>query len=545
MKEVLIFASGLVLFLFGMRKLSAEVQQLFTSRIREYIKYSVRRPVYGLLTGIATTILFQSSGATTLLTVGMVSAGLMTFYHSLGLILGADIGTVLTVQLVVWKFADISPLIIVSGGILWLTGREKWKDAGEAIFYFGLLFFGLSLVAMTTAPLKDNQAVIRFFQETKNPLLGLGVGIIFTGIVQASVIPISILAILAQQDLITIENALPVVFGANVGTTVTALMASAVANISGKRSAVSHLFFKCFGAVACMVAFPWLILTLKTLSSSVAQQIVLGHLLFNLFIVASFIFFLKPFAGLIEKVIPGAEDVVPLWPEFLDDRYLASPEEALMCVRKELQREIILVHKIFVESLLLVKDYKEWKRQNIIYVEFVVDVLRREIVNFLRKISCQQLSPALSQKLFTYTAMANDIERIGDHAVILAKLASNKYQAGVSFTEMGKKELAEIERQATENLRDAVSLIGERNREKIENISLREEDIDVRVKEARERHLVRYYEGICQAEAGPIFIEMLIHLERISDLCQNVAEYVDELKDFGPCMPLGAGENFS
>jgi len=532
MKEVLIFASGLVLFLFGMRKLSAGVQQLFTSRIREYIRYSVRRPVYGLLTGIATTILFQSSSATTLLTVGMVSAGLMTFYHSLGLILGADIGTVLTVQLVVWKFTDISPLIVVSGGILWLTGKAKWKDVGEAIFYFGLLFFGLSLVAMTTAPLKDNQAVIRFFQETENPLLGLGIGMLLTGIVQASVIPISILAILAQQDLITIENALPVVFGANVGTTVAVLMASSIANISGKRSAISHLLFKCFGAVACMVALPWLIVTLRSLSSNVAQQIVLGHFVFNFFIVAFFIFLLKPYARLIEKIIPGQEETLPLWPEFLDEKYLASPEKALASVRKELQREITLVQKILVESLLLIKDYKEWKRQNIIYVEFVVDVLRREIVNFLRKISCKQLSPELSQKLFTYTAMANDIERIGDHAFILAKLASNKHQAEVSFTEMGKKELGEIEQRATENLRDAVSLIGERNAEKIKNISLREEDIDVKVKEARERHLVRYYEGICQAEAGPIFIEMLIHLERISDLCQNVAEYVDELKDF-------------
>jgi phosphate:Na+ symporter len=532
MKEVLIFASGLVLFLFGMRKLSAGVQQLFTSRIREYIRYSVRRPVYGLLTGIVTTILFQSSSATTLLTVGMVSAGLMTFYHSLGIILGADIGTVLTVQLVVWKFTDISPIIVVSGGILWLTGKAKWKDVGETIFYFGLLFFGLSLVAMTTAPLKDNQAVIRLFQETGNPLLGLGIGMLLTGIVQASVIPISILAILAQQGLITIENALPVVFGANVGTTVAVLMASSIANISGKRSAVSHLLFKCFGAVACMVALPWLIVTLRSLSSNVAQQIVLGHFLFNFLIVAFFIFLLKPYARLIEKIIPGQEETLPLWPEFLDEKYLASPEKALASVRKELQREITLVQKILVESLLLIKDYKEWKRQNIIYVEFVVDVLRREIVNFLRKISCKQLSPELSQKLFTYTAMANDIERIGDHAFILAKLASNKHQAEVSFTEMGKKELGEIEQRATENLRDAVSLIGERNAEKIKNISLREEDIDVRVKEARERHLVRYYEGICQAEAGPIFIEMLIHLERISDLCQNVAEYVDEVKDF-------------
>ncbi len=234
---------------------------------------------------------------------------------------------------------------------------------------------------------------------------------------------------------------------------------------------------------------------------------------------------------MIEKIIPGEEDILPLWPEFLDDRYLSNPEEALKCVRKELERQIILVQKILAEGLLLMKDYREWKRQNITYVELVVDVLRSEIVNYLRNISCQQLSPPLSKKLFTYTAMANDIERIGDHAVILAKLATNKYQAKVSFTEMGRNELGEIEQRATDNLSDAAALIGERDAERIKSISLREEDIDVRVKEARERHLVRYYQGICQAEAGPIFIEMLIHLERISDLCQNIAEYVEKLKD--------------
>ena len=532
MKEVLIFASGLVLFLFGMRKLSAGVQQLFTSRIREYIRYSVRRPVYGLLTGIVTTILFQSSGATTLLTVGMVSAGLMTFYHSLGLILGADIGTVLTVQLVVWKFADISPLIIVSGGILWLTGKAKWKDAGEAIFYFGLLFFGLSLVAMTTAPLKDNQAVIRFFQETKNPLLGLGVGIIFTGIVQASVIPISILAILAQQDLITIENALPVVFGANVGTTVTALMASAVANISGKRSAVSHLFFKCFGAVACMVALPWLIVTLKSISSNVAQQIVLGHLLFNLFIVAFFIFFLKPFARLIEKIIPGQEEILPLWPEFLDDRYLANPQEALVCVRKELQREIILVQKILHrepaagEGLQRMEEAKYHLCRICCRRPAARDrqFLAQDFLSATVTGSCHENSSRIRPWQTTLKGSAIMPSYWQSWRVISIRRRS-------ALRKWARKNWEKLSRQATENLRDAVSLIGERDAEKITNIAMREEDIDVRVKEARERHLVRYYEGICQAEAGPIFIEMLMHLERISDLCQNVAEYVDELKD--------------
>jgi len=531
MKELLFFITGLILFLVGAVRLSSEVQQLFTVRIRKYIKYSVKRPVYGLLTGVVTTILFQSSSATTLLTVGMVNAGLMTFYHSLGIILGADIGTVFTVQLVVWKVTDISPLFIIIGGVIWLTGKSKWKSIGEAIFCFGLIFFGLSLTAMAAAPVKDHQAVIRFLQDTKNPLLGVGIGALFAGIVHASIIPISILAILAQQDLITIENALPIIFGANIGTTVTALMAGAVASISGRRSAVSHFLFKCVGAVICVAILPGLIIVLQSLSSNVAQQIVFGHFVFNILIVVIFVFFLKPYAAFIEKIMPGEENILPLWPEFLDDKYLSDPEQALACVKMELHREIVMAQKILTVSLNLRKNYQEWQKRTIIYIELVVNHLRREIMDFLCKISYHKLSPALSQKLFLFTAMTDEIERISNHAVKLADLSRDKYQARAHFTESAKKELEEIERLTAGNLEDAVMIIERCDEERLAKISLREETIDVKVREARGTHLVRYYNGICQAEAGPIFVEMLIHLERISDLCLNIAEYVDELEE--------------
>lgn len=531
MKELFLFIAGIILFLVGMVKLSTDVQQLFTVRIREYIKYSVKRPLYGMLTGIATTVLFQSSSATTVLTVGMVSAGLLTFYHSLGIILGADIGTVLTVQLVVWKVTDLSPIFIIFGGIIWLIGKSQWKPIGEAVFYFGLIFFGLSLAAMATAPLKNHQTVIHFFQETKNPLLGVGIGALFAGIVHASVIPISILAILAGQDLITLENALPIVFGANIGTTVTALMVCAVSNISGRRSAVSHFFFKCIGTVICLVALPGLIIVLKSFTENVAQQIVFGHLLFNILIVVVFLFLLKPYAGLIEKIMPGEEEILPIWPEYLDEKYLSDPGRALICVKKELHREIVIAQKIFNVSLHLRKNYQEWQKRSIGYIESVIDHLRSEIVDFLCKISIHKLSPEMSQKLFLFTAMVDDIERIGNHAVKLTDLSRDKFRTRASFTETAKRELEEIERLTAENLSDAVSLMERCDEEKIMMISRREEEVDTRVKDARGKHLVRYYNGICQAEAGPIFVEMLIHLERISDLCQNVAEYVDELKD--------------
>lgn len=471
MKEALFLLTGLVLFLLGMTKLSGEVQKLFSARIRSFIRYTVAKPIYGLLTGIASTIIFQSSSATTLLTIGMVSAGLVSFYHSLGVILGADIGTTLTVQLVVWKITDLSPAFIVCGGFLWILGNTRWKPWGEAIFSFGLMFFGLSLTASATAPLKDSEAFLHFFREARNPLFGIGIGALFTGIVHASAIPISILIILAQQDLITIESALPIVFGANIGTTVTALMASTVANISGKRSAVAHLIFKCCGALLCLAFLPVLTTTLKTLSGSVAQQIAYAHFLFNVSICLIFIFALRPFALLIERIMPGQEETLPLWPEFLEEQYLDDPDTALSCVRKELQREIVLVHEMLRKSLGLIENYREGERRNLTYIELVVDNLRMEIIRYLRQVSCRELSENLSKRLFAYTAMIDDIERIGDHADDIAQLCRDKHLRRISFSEAGKADLKEIGRMVDDNLRHSVSLLEKRDEAKIAGIT--------------------------------------------------------------------------
>ena len=531
MKEALILITGIALLLFGMMKLTAEVQKLFTARIRDYIKYAVKMPVYGLFIGIGSTIFFQSSSATSVLVIGMVNAGLITFYQSLCIILGSDIGTTLTVQLVVWKVTDLSPVFIIAGVILWITGRAQWKTIGEVIFYFGLIFFGLSLISVATAPLKDHPAVINFFRETKHPLIGIGIGALAAGLVHASAVPISILAILSQQDLISIENAMPIVFGANIGTTVTALMAGLVTSISGKRSAIAHFISKCFGVFVCMAILPIFINILKTISDNAAQQIAFGHLFLNIIIVISFMSVLKPYARLIEKMIPGKEESLPLWPEFLNEKLLANPDEALKCVKKELHREIILSERIFIESLILRENYQEWRRHNIGYIEPVIDNLRTEIMDFLCGISRKQLSPEQSRKLFAFTAMVDDVERIGDHAVRLAELSKGKYYNHVKYTDTAVNDLAEIENLVAENLHDAILLIDHLDEDVARNVSAREAHVDVKVKEAREKHLVRYYNGMCPADAGPFFVEMLLHLERISDLCQNVAEYVEEIRE--------------
>ena len=526
MKELLIATSGIILFLVGMIRLSSAVRHMMNTRIKELVKYAVERPLYGLVTGIVTAIVFQSSSATTALTIGMVSAGLISFYSSLAIILGADIGTTLTVQFVIWRFTEFSPFFVSIGGLLWMTRRGGWKTAGEMIFYFGLIFFGLEIISQAAAPLKQSPAFIYYFTQVKNPLFGIGLGMVFTAIVHASAIPISILAVLAQQDMVLLENAVPIILGANIGTTVTALLAGTVANASGKRTAVSHLIFKCVGVLVCLILFPFFLDVLKGMSASVAQQIVWAHFLLNLLIVVIFILFLRPFAALMNKVLPGEDDALPIWPEYLERKDLINPVKALDHVLKELQRQANLVQIMFYRTVKLMSRYEEGKSKNIAYVAMVVKNLRAQIVKFLWKTSDRQLSAQLSRRIFAYTAMAGDIKSISSHIESISVLAEQKALRKIKFSDCGEREFQEILSLVEHNLNDATKLLEIFNAEIVKDVFRREEEIDIRVKESLDNHLKRFHLRECGPEAGPIFVEMLGHLERISDLCNNIAEYV-------------------
>jgi len=531
-KLFLLFCTGLVLFLFGMFRLSATVRERFAgSRMREYFRLSVKTPLYGVVTGFVATILFQSSSATSVITVGLVSAGLIDFFHSLGIILGADIGTTVTVQLVVWKITDASPVLIIFGSLLWISGRNKWKHVGEALFYFGLIFFGLSLVSQATAPLKSHPELMELFKQARNPLVGVFVGLMITAVVQSSAIPIAILVILAQYNLVTIDSALPVVFGANLGTAATALLAALTANINGKRTALSHFLFKLTGVVICMAVLPFFIPPLEYISASVAQQIALGHFFFNLIIVIIFVPLLTPFTRMVERLMPGSEEVLSLWPEYLDEKCLEDPGKAFECVRQELVRQFSVVGRMFAQGIDLINHFHASQRQNVHYIEMVVDTLRKEIGIYLCKISRDALSADLSRKLFLFDQVTDDIERIGDHIFSISELSRRKHRRKISFTDDAREDLAVFITLVHTNLDEAASLITRKDNKIIENIFAREEEIDAMEKDLKERHLERFYRRICHPEAGPIFIEMLIHLERISDHCENIAEHIQDLKE--------------
>jgi phosphate:Na+ symporter len=459
----------------------------------------------------------------------MVSAGLMSFYRSLGIILGADIGTTFTVQLVVWKITDAAPILIMIGGVLWSFGKDKWKPYGSGIFYFGLLFFGLSLVSEAAVPLQNSPAFLHFSQKTTNPVMGLLIGLLFAFVIHSSAIPISILVIMAQQNLIALDNALPIVFGANIGTAVTALMAGLVANVNGKRSALAHFLFKVFGALICLAALTAFIDVLRLLTTDVPQQIAYGHLLFNVVIAGVFIFLLKPFSYLIEYILPGKADILPIWPEFLDEKCLPQADDALECIRKELRRELVLAQGMFSKTMDLAGKFNEGIRRDVLYVELVVNNLRKEVGSYLCRIHDDSLTADLSRTFFSYSSMVDDIEKIANHVVNLVNLMKQKYEQKLSFSTWGKEELHEIASLVAENIRDSIAIMDERDEQKIRNITEREAMVDQKVKESRERHQERFCTGVCQTKAGPIFIDLLMNLERISDHCQNITDYVEDM----------------
>ncbi|MCX7966197.1 MAG: Na/Pi cotransporter family protein [Syntrophorhabdaceae bacterium] len=529
-QSVLLFITGLTFFLFGMTKISMLMQQMISSRIRELIKISVKTPINGILMGISATVLLQSSSAATLLTMGIVSAGIISFYHSLSIILGADIGTTLTAQLVVWKFTTISPFIMFTGGILVFAGKDRQKIIGEAILYFGMIFFGLNLTGEATAPLKENETFLNVFKEAKHPLAGIGIGALFTGIVQASAIPVGILVIMGQQGIISIENAFPIVLGANIGTTVTALIGSTVLNVNGKKTAISHLIFKIAGVIVCTIFFPFFIKLIKSISSHVPQQVALSHFLFNVLITLMFGFLLRPFATLIEKIIPGKDDVIPLWPEYLNTKCLDSPEEALLCVQKELVREGMLSKKMFISSLDLIKKYKPSTRKDVGYIELIVDNLQLEITKYLWNVSCGQLSPTLSKRLFAFSTIVYDIERMGDHALNIVELAESKHLRKAKFSQAAMDEIDFLGKEMLYLMDMTISVIEKKDKEKINAIIQTADNIVKSIHTAIEKHLERFYQRICRAEAGPIFVDMLINLEGISRHCKIIAEQLKNIE---------------
>jgi phosphate:Na+ symporter len=524
---------GLALFLYGLIQLSSLVQKFFSVRIRDYIRQSVKRPLSGIFVGLVSAVLAQSSSASNVLTIGMVSAGLITFYQSIGILLGAGIGGTINAQLIAFKFTAIAPFFIILGFILLLLTHGKKRIFGQMVFYFGLLFFGLSLIEASSELFKHTLFLTNLLTSAQTPLIGILIGVLASIIFQASAIPIGLMVIFAGQGIVGVESAMPIVLGACLGTTIdlVEIIAAITTKRGGQRVALVNFLFR---LIALAILFPFLgkfIALLKIIYSQPAYQIALGNILFALLVTILGLIIMKPLSYLIKKILPGQEKSVSFWPEYLDSRQISQPKLALEGTVKELERMTKITKDMYSEAADLNFDFKHADFRSVEYLEMVVDNLQKEILTYLDKVSEQKMSQEESSRMLYYSIIVDDVERIADLALNIAKLARYQKKYHLCLTADADKELRNFMSLTLSNINYVLSLFTSQNSETIERIVAIEQETDHLYTQYRQNHFARFFAGSCSAEAGPIFIGLLSNLERISDHCKNIADYWQELKE--------------
>ncbi|MDW8001255.1 MAG: Na/Pi cotransporter family protein [Deltaproteobacteria bacterium] len=516
----------MALFLFGLSMLSRLLQLAIGSRIKEYIRFSVQKKLNGLIFGLCVTILFQSSGAATFVALSLVNAGLLSVKGALPMILGADIGSTITAQLVVWRIPKLSPLILLTGFVLFVFENERLRRIGEGLFYFGLLLFGILTVSMGSELLRESPIFSNTVISERHRFTAFFVSFLFAFFGQSSAVPITMVIIMAQKEMIVLESAIFCVLGANLGVVGTPLIGSLSGGPEGKKVALGQFLFKGTGILLVSIFSSHFYDLLRSIPFELPQKIALSHILFNLLVAIVFYPFIDSLVHGLEKLIPKRGRVLSIFPEYLEKSCLGSPDEALLCVKKELLRMTELAESMVEDGLKLLYGFKKSLERGINYVELIVDNLQTEILKYLWQISCFEMTEYQSRRLFVYTSIVHDIERIADHAQNISEIAKIKRDKKTYFSDAAQKELESISKKVLMGLKSARNLLQDPKIEDIEELTKKTEVVQKEIKEAFSNHLERFYCKICLREAGPLYVDILINLEgvirHIKSMCEGL-----------------------
>lgn len=543
-KDILSFLLGLLggvaIFLFGMNMLSEGLQKVAGEKLRNIISILTNNPIIGILVGTIVTAIIQSSSATTVMVIGFVSAGLMTLKQSIGVIIGANIGTTVTAWLVSIDIGELAlPLAGIGFIIFFFVKSKKLKNIGQIVFSFGLLFVGLNIMSDMMAPLAKSQAVADIMLKvSNNRFLGLFIGTVFTAIIQSSSAAIAILQKLAIQTtvsgepLITLGAALPILFGSNIGTTATALLASIGASTNAKRTAFTHTIFNVVGSLI----FIWVLRPYEYIVTSIMGGAILPHQMdtaiaysHSIFNILNAILF-APFIGLLAKLVmnmykgKGEENEKAL--VYISDK-VSSPAVALNLAMQEMLRMGRIVQKMITKTKIVILEQDESVIHEIDEMEDTVDMLQYEILNYLSKIiSRNVLSEVESVRLTGYMRMVHDLERIGDHCDSSAMLGQSNIDNKVQYSENALAELKEVFEKIELVMSQTLVALENKDLELAKYVLSEENKMDDIEKTLRERHLERLKSGECNPNTAITFVELIHTMERMSDNCKNIAESV-------------------
>jgi phosphate:Na+ symporter len=529
---VISLMGGLGLFLYGMNLMAEGLEKSAGSKLKRIVELLTSNVLMGVLVGTFVTAIIQSSSATTVMVVGFVNAGIMNLTQAIGVIMGANIGTTVTAQLVSFDLNGMAPISLGIGIILYLfTSKPKVKNIAEILIGFGILFTGMDFMKNAVEPLAEYKGftdLLVGFGE--HPLLGLLLGFGITAIVQSSSASMGMLIALASQGLVPLNAALPILYGQNIGTCVTSLISSVGASRNAKRAAVMHLIFNILGTAVFLIILNKPVVTLVTNMNpgDVARQIANTHTLFNIISVIILLPFTKFIISLAIKLVPdkaGEEDESKAI-KYLDDRIVETPSIAVASVVKETLR----MGKKAKESVNYAIDgFVEQSQENIdksFKNEEIVNELQKGILNYLLKLSKAHLDEDARDVVDSLFNTVNDIERIGDHAENIAELAQDIIDLDLKLSKQATEEVKELYNKVISTYDYALQAMKNYDVDLAYKVIRMEEQVNIMEKSCRANHIHRLNNNLCSIDGGIIFLELTSNLERISDHAVNIAQQV-------------------
>lgn len=537
--DVLSLFGGLALFLYGMQMMSNGLEAAAGNKMKSILEKLTSNRIKGVIVGAAITAVIQSSSATTVMVVGFVNSGLMTLQQAVWIIMGANIGTTITGQLIALDIGAIAPLFAILGvGAIMFSKNEKVHHISSIIAGLGILFIGMDMMGAAMEPLQESKAFINLMTQFSNPLLGILVGALFTAVIQSSSASVGILQALAATGMIPLSSAVYVLFGQNIGTCITAVLASIGTKVNARRTTVIHLMFNIIGTaiftVICMVT-PYVALVESITPGDPVAQIANAHTIFNIVTTLILLPFGTYMAKAAEKILPDSkkaddEELRLRYIRPFDSSYaVGNSAIAITQVKEEVDRMLDMVSKNIVDSFNTLISYDEKARKKVIEREEYIDYLNKGISEYIVSLMSGEMNANDSRKINGYYAIISNLERIGDHATNIAGYADDMKKWDLKFSDMVLEELEEMKQQcvaALDNLRNPVP---ENAVVVLERAAVIEQQTDDMREKYFKKQMQRLKKGKCKPQSGIVFSEVLTDFERMGDHALNIAEQYKEM----------------
>lgn len=548
---ILTLIGGLALFLYGMNVMGAGLEKMAGGKLERVLEQLTSNPIKAVILGAGVTAVIQSSSATTVMVVGFVNSGIMKLSQTVGIIMGANIGTTITSWLMsltgiesdnffinMLKPSSFSPILAIVGVILLMVAKsDKKKCIGESFLGFAILMTGMETMSGAVKPLADVPEFTNILTMFHNPLLGILAGALLTGIIQSSAASVGILQALTVTGAFTYGSVIPIIMGQNIGTCVTSMLSSLGANKNGKRTAFIHLYFNLLGTIIFLVLFYTgnaLIHFSFTDEVVGAAGIALIHSIFNIFTTLVLLPFSKGLVKLSYLTFPLTEDEQETTEDvfgILDDRFLNSPSFAIEQCRSLVAQMAEVTKQSFLDAIGVMSRYDEEQIERIIEKENLVDAYDDKITAYLTKLRSENLSYTDSLRVTTLMHCITDFERISDHAINITECAKQMQKSEAEFSKKAEEEL-QVFASAVSDIVERTTRAFEQNDETLaRTVEPLEEVIDGLNKTVKKHHMKRLRKGKCTIELGLVLSDIAMNYERVADHCSNIAVCLIQLRD--------------